>query len=87
MPNTKLLKDIATYSWLVHLIFQYVLPSVIGLVSWLFPNGDYRTTWRSAGDLLNANPNEKDYGKHSQVLYLNVSRESQAGAEATDEDT
>ena len=86
MPNTKLLKDIATYSWLTHLMFQYVLPSVIRLVSWLSPNGDYRTTWRSVGDLFNASSNEKDYGKHSQVLYLGVSRETQAGAEATDED-
>lgn len=82
MPNTGLVKDASpTIQFLLH----YVLGSVISIVTWLRPNGDYRTAWKSAGDLLNASFNEKDYGKHPQALYLNGSAKAEAGAEARNE--
>ena len=68
MPGTSLIKDA---SYFILFMFHYVLGSVISLLTWMNPNGDYRTVWKSADDLLNASYNEKDYGKHHQALYLN----------------
>ena len=82
MPNTGLVKDA---SWIIRFLLHYVLGSVISAVTWLQPNGSYRTAWKSAGDLLAASFNEKDYGKHPQALYLDGSRKAEAGPEARDE--
>ncbi len=82
MPNTGLVKDA---SWAVQFLLHYILGSVISLVTWLRPNGSYRTPWKSAGDLLAASFNEKDYGKHPQALYLDGSMKAEAGPEARDE--
>ncbi|KAL8824249.1 MAG: hypothetical protein Q9191_005187 [Dirinaria sp. TL-2023a] len=82
MPNTGLVKDASP---MIQFLLHYVLGSVISIVTWLRPNGDYRTPWKSAGDLLNASFNETDYGKHPQALYLNGSAKAKAGAEARNE--
>lgn len=82
MPNTGLVKDAPL---MIHFLLHYILGSVIAVVTWLNPNGDYRTVWKSAGDLLNASFNEKDYGKHPQALYLNGSAKAEAGVEARNE--
>jgi len=83
MPNTGLVKDA---SRAIQFLLHYILGSVISLVTWLQPNGSYRSPWKSAGDLLAASFNEKDYGKHPQALYLDGSRKAEAGPEAMDEE-
>ena len=58
---------------------------MISIITWLQPNGTYRLTWKSAGDLLAANSDETKYGKHPQGLYLDGSRKAESGSEARDE--
>ena len=70
---------------MIKFLLHYVLGSVITVVTWQRPNGDYRTVWKSAGDLLNASFNDKDYGTHPQALYLNGSEKAEAGVEARNE--
>ena len=82
MPNTGLVKDASKF---IQFMLHYVLGSVVAIITWLRPNGDYRTPWKSAGDLLNASFNEKDYGKHLRALYLNGTDKAEAGAEARNE--
>lgn len=85
MPNTSLAKDLAAHSWVLHIGFQYIMGALIDIISWLNPNGSYRSSWTSAGALLNASFNEKDLGKHPQALYLDGTREGRAGKEAMNE--
>ena len=58
---------------------------MISVVTWLQPNGSYRTPWKSAGDLLAASFNESDYSKRPQALYLDGTKKAKAGPEARDE--
>lgn len=67
------------------ILLHYVLGSVISFITWLQPHGSYRTTWKSAGDLLAASFDEKEHGRHPQGLYLDGSRKAKAAREAMDE--
>ena len=81
MPNTGLVKDAP---WIIMILLHYVLGSVISFITWLQPHGSYRTPWKSAGDLLAASFDEKEYGRHPQGLYLDGSTKVQAAREAMD---
>lgn len=83
MPNTWLLKDASSS---IRFLVDYVLGYMVSTLVWFNPNGSYRTTWKSAGDLLSASFNEKDYGEHPQALYLDGSRVAEAGPEARDQE-
>lgn len=82
MPNTGLVKDA---SWIIKIMLHYVLGSMISIVTWFRPNGDYRTPWKSAGDLLFASFDEKHIGKHPRALFLNGTAKAESGVEARNE--
>ena len=90
MPNTSLVKDLAAYSWIINFALEYLMGTLIHVITWFSPGGSFRSTWQSASDLLNASYNEHLYddladGKNT-ALYLDGRRKAEAGREATDQD-
>ncbi|KAI0180745.1 NAD(P)-binding protein [Hypoxylon sp. FL1284] len=73
--------------WVVRvLILQIIMPLFAPLATWLNPNGDLRTTSKSAADTIHASfDTDGGLGEHPNGLYLNGSLVSETGAEAKDE--
>ncbi len=72
----------------LRIIMGYILPiflPILGpLLTWLSPNGDFRMTWKSGGDVVRAAFDTKELGEHPNGLYLNGSEPLEVGAEAKD---
>ncbi|KAK7752657.1 hypothetical protein SLS62_005426 [Diatrype stigma] len=75
-------------SWLMRFLSLYVIPCmmpIIGpLLTRLSPNGFYRTTWKSGGDVVRAAFDTKELGEHPNGLYLNGTDPWEISAEAKD---
>ncbi|KAI1374795.1 NAD(P)-binding protein [Hypoxylon crocopeplum] len=73
--------------WFVRVfIVQIVGPLLAPIATWLNPNGDVRTTWKSAGDVLHAAfDTDAGLGERPNGVYLNGSAVSDVGPEAKDE--
>ncbi|KAI1644855.1 NAD(P)-binding protein [Daldinia loculata] len=74
-------------SWLVRvLIMQCIGPLIAPIVTWLSPNGNLRTTWKSAGDVIHACfDTDGGLGEYPNGIYLNGTAISDVGPEAKDE--
>jgi hypothetical protein len=49
----------------------YIVAYLAPLLTWLFPNGDYRTPSRSASDVLRACFDTDELGERPKEMYLN----------------
>ncbi|KAI0007507.1 NAD(P)-binding protein [Xylariaceae sp. FL0662B] len=71
-------------NWTLRVLIPIVLNAIAPVLTWWAPNGDLRTTWKSAGDVIRACFDTKDLGQHPNGLYLNGSAISDVGPEAKD---
>ncbi|KAL7623685.1 hypothetical protein AAE478_005237 [Parahypoxylon ruwenzoriense] len=72
--------------WILRVLIMQILgPLLAHLISWLNPDGDLRTTWKSAGDVVRACFDTKDLGERPNGVYLNGSIVADVGPEAKDE--
>ncbi|KAI1804562.1 NAD(P)-binding protein [Daldinia bambusicola] len=73
--------------WFVRIFIMNVLfPLLAPIMTWLNPNGDLRTTWKSAGDVIHACfDTDGGLGEYPNGLYLNGSAVADVGPEAKDE--
>jgi hypothetical protein len=65
-------------------LIKYIMPLVSSLAVWWQPNGTFRTTAKSAGDVLRAAFDTKELGDHPNGVYLNGSEIADVGLEAKD---
>ncbi|KAI8964800.1 NAD(P)-binding protein [Daldinia sp. FL1419] len=74
-------------NWLVRvLIMKIIGPLLAPIATWLSPNGDLRTTWKSAADVIHACfDTDGGLGEYPNGLYLNGSAVADVGPEAKDE--
>ncbi|KAI2616239.1 NAD(P)-binding protein [Hypoxylon sp. NC1633] len=74
-------------SWFISVfLVQIIGPVLAPIMTWLSPNGDLRTTWKSAGDVMHAAfDTDGGLGEHPSGLYLNGSVVADVGPEAKDE--
>jgi hypothetical protein len=66
------------------LVGKIILHIVAYLVMLLHPNGAFRTTRKSAGDVMRAAFDTKSLGDHPNGIYLNGSEMADVGPEAKD---
>ncbi|KAI1769945.1 NAD(P)-binding protein [Hypoxylon cercidicola] len=74
-------------SWVVRVLIIGIIGQLLApLATWLNPQGDLRTTWKSAGDAIHASfDTDGGLGEHPNGLYLNGSVVADVGPEAKDE--
>ncbi|OTA55298.1 NAD(P)-binding protein [Hypoxylon sp. EC38] len=74
-------------NWFVRVVLLQFLGALLApILTWLSPNGDLRTTWKSAGDVLHACfDTDGGLGEHPNGVYLNGSLISDVGPEAKDD--
>lgn len=61
-----------------------LLSPLLPVVTWLSPNGDYRSTTQSAKDVLNAAFDTETLGERPNGIYMNGAVKSDVGPEAKD---
>ena len=83
IPATGLIRD---SSGVLRFFVHWLMWSITPLLTYLFPNGYFRSSSKSAKDVLEASFNESEYGKHPKALYLNGSAKVQSSAETRDEE-
>lgn len=66
------------------LIGKVILPLVAWTAGLVHPNGPFRTTSKSAGDVFRAAFDTKALGKRPNGMYLNGSERANVGLEAQD---
>lgn len=75
-------------NWFMRVMTMYALPFVMPvlgpLLTYFSPNGFYRTTWKSGGDVVRAAFDTKELGEHPNGLYLNGTDVWEISAEAKD---
>ncbi|KAI1135800.1 NAD(P)-binding protein [Hypoxylon sp. FL0543] len=72
--------------WLLRITLQVVGGLLAPILTWLSPNGDLRTPWKSAGDVMHACfDTDGGLGEHPNGLYLNGSLIAEVGPEAKDD--
>lgn len=69
--------------WLV-LLVQWVFPLLVGLSTWLAPNGTLRSVAKSARDVLRAAFDTATLGTTPKALYLNGSEPGDTSSESKD---
>ncbi|OTB14727.1 hypothetical protein K445DRAFT_318627 [Daldinia sp. EC12] len=74
-------------NWVVrYIIMGLIMPLLAPIATWLNPNGDLRTTWKSAGDVIHACfDTDGGLGEYPNGVYLNGSAIADVGPEAKDE--
>ncbi|KAI0384678.1 NAD(P)-binding protein [Hypomontagnella monticulosa] len=74
-------------NWFVRVVvMQLIGPPLAALLTWWNPNGDLRTTSKSAADVLRACfDTDRGLGEYPNGIYLNGDAISDVGAEAKDE--
>lgn len=73
--------------WFTRVLLVNVLLRIFApIATWLNPDGDLRTTWKSAADTIHASfDTDGGLGEHPNGLYLNGSVIAEVGPEAKDE--
>jgi hypothetical protein len=70
-------------SWLVRVVIVgVIIPLASSIVQLFVANPDFRTTWKSGGDVLYAVFDTKTLGERPNGVYLNGNAISSVGAEA-----
>ncbi|KAI1389172.1 NAD(P)-binding protein [Hypoxylon trugodes] len=78
-------------NWLLRVLMLKLIGNLLApLLTWLSPNGDLRTTWKSAGDVIRASfavdaDAHGTLGERPNGLYLNGTAVADIGPEAKDE--
>ncbi|KAI0133367.1 NAD(P)-binding protein [Hypoxylon sp. NC0597] len=74
-------------NWFIRVVLLQFIGGVLApILTWLSPNGDLRTTWKSAGDVIHACfDTDGGLGEHPNGVYLNGSLIADVGPEAKDE--
>jgi hypothetical protein len=62
-----------------------VLGMMLGFINYFFPNAPFRSTRRSAGDLLHAALDEEEVGARHKAVNLNGRAKEDTSAESRDE--
>lgn len=72
-------------NWRISGLWTYIMPWLVVILTWLWPNGSYRTTEKSSGDIIAAafdyNPT---LGERLKGLYLDGEERRHMTAEARD---
>ncbi|KAF3491694.1 uncharacterized protein GIQ15_01211 [Arthroderma uncinatum] len=81
MPSDLTRRD----TWVRRILIGKIILRIISFFSvLLWPNGPFRTAWKSAGDVLHAAFDTKSLGHHPSGVYLNGSEVSDVSLEARD---
>jgi hypothetical protein len=71
-------------TWMTSSMIKYGLVVLAPISEYFQPNGSYRTTSKSAADVLRACFDTETLGEHPQALYLNGTEEKETSAESRD---
>jgi hypothetical protein len=71
-------------NWFLFMARKQVKSWITPLVLWFKPDGIFRTTWKSAGDVLRAAFDREDLGNYPNGIYLNGRLVEDVGPEAKD---
>ncbi|KAI0885105.1 NAD(P)-binding protein [Annulohypoxylon maeteangense] len=73
-------------SWFLRNIALPIVGAIIApILTWLYPNGSLRTTWKSAGDVVRAAFDSDGDLAHPNGLYINGTEPIETSPEANDE--
>ncbi|KAF3022479.1 hypothetical protein E8E14_010492 [Neopestalotiopsis sp. 37M] len=71
--------------WRIRGLWTYVMPWLVVILTWIWPNGTNRTTFKSSKDILAAAlDNNTVWGEKPKALYLDGERPRDMAAEARD---
>ncbi|KAF7540216.1 hypothetical protein G7054_g1600 [Neopestalotiopsis clavispora] len=71
--------------WRIRGLWTYVMPWLVVILTWIWPNGTNRTTFKSSKDILAAAlDNNPVWGEKPKALYLDGERPRDMAAEARD---
>jgi hypothetical protein len=77
--------SLARRSWSTHYKLKLITP-LVALMCWINPNGNFRTPWKSAGDVLRAAFDTQTLGGYPSGIYLSGSAVAAVSAEANDKE-
>ncbi|KAI1084622.1 NAD(P)-binding protein [Whalleya microplaca] len=73
-------------TWFLRVLIPILMQLLAPIMTWWSPNGDVRTTWKSAGDVVRACFDTKDLGQYPNGVYLNGSAVADISPEAKDKE-
>jgi hypothetical protein len=71
-------------SWVLFIARKQLKSIISPVVLWWNPDSIFRTTWKSAGDVLRAAFHREEFGDHPSGVYLNGRLIADVGPEAKD---